>query len=105
MTYEEEQKAIIRAKHWMHDVIDYHQDVLDGEEPGKMEKTIFEECEVILNALENQIPKKPATEHGQYICPECRTKLITYKLITCNWSGGIHYCHYCGIAIDWENEV
>ena len=100
MTYEEKQKAIIRAKKWIQDVIDYHQDVLNGEEPDDIEKAIFEECEVILNALENQTPKTPRVEHRQYTCPECGTKLLTY-----NWSGGIHYCHHCGIAIDWENEV
>ena len=71
MTYKEEQKAIIRAKRWIHDVIDYHQDVLNGEEPDNSEKAIFEECEVILKALEKQIPKKPRVEHRQYYCPEC----------------------------------
>ena len=50
--------------------------------------------------LQKQIPKKPTAEHRQYICPECGTKLVTY-----NWSGGIHYCHHCGIAIDWREEV
>lgn len=43
----------MRAKKWIQDVIDYHQDVLDGEEPDNTEKAIFEECEVILNALKN----------------------------------------------------
>ena len=44
MTYEEEQNAIIRAKKWIQDVIDYHQDVLNGEEPDDIEREIFEEC-------------------------------------------------------------
>ena len=64
MTYEEKQKAIIRAKKWIQDVIDYHQDVLNGEEPDDIEKAIFEECEVILDALEKQIPKKPIKKTG-----------------------------------------
>ena len=81
MTYEEKQKAIIRAKRWIQDVIDYHQDVLNGEEPDDIEKAIFEECEVILNALEKQIPKEPDYEGDGYwngelvydtwICPNC----------------------------------
>lgn len=82
MTYEEKQKAIIRAKKWIQDVIDYHQDVLNGEEPDDIEKSIFEECEVILDALEKQIKKKPIKKTGAecgmyykkwnyYCCPTC----------------------------------
>lgn len=82
MTYEEKQKAIMRAKKWIQDVIDYHQDVLNGEEPDDIEKAIFEECEVILDALEKQILKKPIKKTGAelgmhhreeyyYCCPIC----------------------------------
>lgn len=44
--------------------------------------------------------KRPKIEYRQYFCPECGTKLVAY-----NWNGGIHYCHHCGQAIDWNNEV
>lgn len=54
---------------------------------------------IAIDVLQKHIPKNPTTEHRQYYCPECGTKLITY-----NWSGGIHYCHHCGIAIDWSDE-
>ena len=107
MTYKEEQKAIIRAKHWIHDVIRYHQDVLDGEEPGNTEKAIFEKCEVILNALEKLIPKKPVLENTKGIvgidmwhCPVCKDEIIS------DWNRDIAnpYCHHCGQAIDWSEE-
>lgn len=49
---------------------------------------------------EKSTPQKPKVEHRQYFCPKCGTKLVAY-----NWNGGIHYCHQCGQAIDWENEV
>ena len=43
--------------------------------------------------------KKPKVAYRQYFCPECESKLIAY-----NWTGGIHFCHHCGQAIDWNNE-
>ena len=55
---------------------------------------------IAIIVLHKQIPQKPCVEHRQYICPECRTKLVTY-----NWSGGTHYCHHCGQVIDWSDEV
>lgn len=107
MTYEEEQKAIMRAKKWIQDVIDYHQDVLDGEEPDNTEKAIFEECEVILNALEKRIPKNPYYEGDGYwdgklvydtwICPNCGKD---YEVDYDNYK----YCPECGQAIDWSDE-
>lgn len=103
MTYEEKQKAMMRAKKWIQDVIDYHQDVLDGEEPDNTEKAIFEECEVILNALEKQIPKEPDYEGDGYwngelvydtwICPNCGK---VYEVDYDNYK----YCPKCGQAID-----
>ena len=104
MTYEEKQKAIIRAKRWIQDVIDYHQDVLDGEEPDNTEKAIFEECEVILNALEKQIPKKPIFKDNDgirytdsYRCPTCGGAF--------SGTGIANYCYHCGQVIDWSDEV
>lgn len=103
MTYKEEQKAIIRAKRWIHDVIYTHQDVLDGEEPDDTEKATFEECEVILKALEKQTPKKPDYEGDGYwngelvydtwICPNCGKD---YEVDYDNYK----YCPKCGQAID-----
>ena len=107
MTYEEKQKAIIRAKKWIRDVIDYHQDALNGEEPDDIEKAIFEECEVILDALEKQIPKKPVLENTKGIvginmwhCPVCKNEIIS------DWNRDIanSYCHHCGQALDWSDE-
>ena len=107
MTYEEKQKAIIRAKKWIQDVIDYHQDVLNGEEPDDIEKAIFEECEVILNALEKQIPKIPDYEGDGY----WDGKLVydTWKCPNCGKDYEVDYddykyCPECGQAIDYGKE-
>ena len=58
-----------------------------------------EAMDIAVDCIEKRIPKKPRVEHRQYYCHECRTKLITY-----NWSGGIHYCYHCGQRIDWSDE-
>ena len=105
MTYEERKKAIIRAKKWIQDVIDYHQDVLNGEEPDDIEKAIFEECEVILDALEKQIPKKPINTVVAFglswkmgTCPVCKRLLHSFE----NNVG----CPKCLTLIDWsEGDV
>lgn len=107
MTYEEEQKAIMRAKRWIHDVKYTYQDVINDEEPDDTVKAIFEECEVILNALEKQIPKKPILENTKGIigidmwhCPVCKDEIIS------DWNRDIANpcCHNCGQAIDWSEE-
>ena len=102
MTYEEKQKAIIRAKRWINDVIDYHQDVLNGEEPDDIEKSIFEECEVILDALEKQILKKPIGDLNSvphYRCPNCNKAIVVYEE-----DYRFPNCRWCGQAIDWSDE-
>ena len=110
MTYEEKQKAIIRAKKWIQDVIDYHQDVLNDEEPDDMEKAIFEECEVILNALEKQIPKKPRKTDSYrgvlkrvyaYVCPTCGNACLEKYM---NERQNTMFCWNCGQKLDWSEE-
>ena len=115
MTYEEKKKAMMRAKKWIQDVIDYHQDALNGEEPDDIEKAIFEECEVILDALEKQIPKKPikktGAECGMYhknenyrCCPTCGepVEVDDDEL----WSTFCYPACECGqkIKYEWERD-
>ena len=115
MTYKEEQKAIIRAKRWIHDVIYTHQDILNGEEPDDTEKATFEECEVILKALEKQIPKQPikktGAECGMYLteeyyrcCPTCGkpVEVDDDEL----WNTICYPSCECGqrIKYDWERD-
>lgn len=103
MTYEEKQKAIIRAKIWIQDVMYTHQDVVNGEEPDDTIRATLEECEVILNALESQIPKKPlgGTDimGNEYkICRHCSAIIEDGE-----WRAD--YCPDCGQAIDWSDEA
>ena len=107
MTYEEEQRAIMRAMRWINDVMYTHQDILNGEEPDDTEKAIFEECKVILDALEKQIPKKPVLEKTKGIvgidmwhCPVCDEEIIS------DWNKDIAnpYCHHCGQTLDWSDS-
>jgi len=55
--------------------------------------------EIYRQQVKKPLPQKPKVECRQYYCPECGSKLIAY-----NWSGGVHYCHHCGQAIDWNDE-
>jgi hypothetical protein len=53
--------------------------------------------ELIINALEKQIPKKPIfTEDKQFaLCPCCDMKGLTDKQ---------KYCDNCGQKLDWSDE-
>ena len=94
MTYEEKRKAIIRAKKWIQDVIDYHQDILNGEEPDDIEKAIFEECEVILDALGKQVHSCEDCKHADYI--------PSANMIYCLEHSCVMRCdNYCR---DWSDE-
>lgn len=55
--------------------------------------------ELYRQQVKKPLPQKPKVECRQYYCPECGSKLIAY-----NWNGGVHYCHHCGQAIDWNDE-
>ena len=65
---------------------------------------IAEMCELAIDALEKQIPKKPLHEHKNYYCPVCREN--GWML----WDDAIpndmdSFCGICGQAIDWgESE-
>ena len=101
MTYEEKQKAIIRAKIWIQDVMYTHQDVVNGEEPDDTIRATLEECEVILNALEKQIPHKirPKTSLCAEIpvCGKCNGIMDLAQ-------GELNYCPTCGQKLDWSDE-
>lgn len=55
--------------------------------------------EIYRQQIKKPLTQKPKVECRQYYCPECGSKLIAY-----NWNGGVHYCHHCGQAIDWNDE-
>ena len=60
------------------------------------EMTISKECyKTIINALENQIPKKPDRwESGHACCCSCKRGIVRED----------NYCCYCGQRIDWSDE-
>lgn len=56
-----------------------------------------------LNALEMQIPTKPArSEDGTFICPTCGEDAV-FALCSCEYQ--LNYCDNCGQRIDWEGEL
>ena len=62
------------------------------------EMTISKECyKTIINALENQIPKKPTRNDYSpgvyYYCPVCGVDVKSHS-----------YCPHCGQRIDWSDE-
>lgn len=58
-------------------------------------------CEVVKQALEKQIPKKPEkNEYNYFICPCCNSD--DYSLMhDSNYADRYNYCHNCGQALDW----
>ena len=53
---------------------------------------ITEALDMVIEALEKQIPKKPRKTRSEIICPTCNTLV-----------GSSPYCRYCGQAIDWSD--
>ena len=58
--------------------------------------------ELIVKALEKQIPKKPisisSVENSMYVkCPTCKLRTVLYDGCSMN------YCKNCGQAIDWSD--
>lgn len=74
---------------------------------GFIDRFTVDENEVVADALEKQIPKKPELWHNQpcppewadddwgYRCPACGNEEIDYPE---------HHC-VCGQAIDWSDET
>ena len=63
--------------------------------------TNFEDLYLAIQALEKQIPKKPAEPHGDWLnkrCPSCD------YIISRSEEGLYNYCKKCGQALDWEEE-
>lgn len=57
-------------------------------------RVVREKC---LEALEKQIPKKPKSEQGVYICPTCGDDFnMNEYVMSCCWE--------CGQRLDWGDE-
>lgn len=52
-----------------------------------------------IEALEKQMPKKPAKQWGDNVCPNCRTD--TRCRVLMGWE---KHCPDCGQAIDWSDD-
>lgn len=73
-------------------------------------ETLIECREVIHNALEKQIPKKPIVKsyichyvnYQDFLCPYCRNHIISK--VDGNFIAGKQqqYCDKCGQKIDWS---
>ena len=65
--------------------------------------------EMLVQALEKQIPKKPdCIEDKIWCCPVCYNNLlhkwIKYPTMLMPKSEGLPHCMSCGQAIDWSDE-
>ena len=65
-------------------------------------KDIDAACDMAINALEKQIPKKPksitSVENSMYVkCPTCKLTTVLYDGCV------MEYCKNCGQAIDWSD--
>ncbi len=78
-------------------------DRLDKKVIGDLELKI-----VLSKALEKQIPKKVTHEATLYkccTCPHCKNVVDKFE----KWGEStvritFDYCHFCGQALDWEDE-
>lgn len=60
------------------------------------------EKELIDQALEKQVAKKPIHANGNYYCPTCKdTWLLWDDAIPNEYD---NFCRYCGQKIDWSEE-
>lgn len=60
--------------------------------------------DIVINALEKQIPKEPIIKRGcnwTFKCPSCN-KLLYWTDELNNHGSKDNYCPYCGQAIKWE---
>lgn len=67
------------------------------------ELTEKHDIEILMEALEKQIPKKPISVNGLYYCPHHHQFLnmkVDYWTICQNQP----FCEWCGQAIDWSDE-
>lgn len=72
-----------------------------GGKADKQEEYTIKAYNVAINALENQIPKKPIKSDGKirysevFKCPNCSFE----------FSGRVlNYCYRCGQALDWSDR-
>lgn len=56
-----------------------------------------------IEALEKQIPKKPAFDAWSHNCPTCLATLVDNNKIHRDGAKK-HYCDECGQALDWSDE-
>ena len=63
-----------------------------------------EKAQIIIDALEKQIPKKPRKdEYGYYVCSCCGAD--EYALMhDSNIANKYNFCHNCGQKLDWSEE-
>ena len=62
---------------------------------------------LIIEAVEKAIPQKPVLQECDFfnvrlVCPKCKKPIVNL------WNQSEYkpnFCHYCGKAFDWENEV
>ncbi|HWT74352.1 MAG TPA: hypothetical protein VN258_06500 [Mobilitalea sp.] len=67
---------------------------VEYEKEGSMHlKAVEGEENIIIKALEKQIPKKPTKDSIPY-CPHCNKVFVT---------SNEDYCHRCGGKIDWTD--
>lgn len=89
MTYEEAITLIEEIRPKKCKMVD---DRLQGGYPDH-DSDIGKAIDMAIEALEKQIPKKPAVNMAEYgVCPTCGRSIDT------------DYCIYCGQAIDWSEE-
>jgi hypothetical protein len=58
------------------------------------------ETEILLNAIEKQLPKKPINQSVWKSCPTCEQGIgVTPRTIN---PKAIGYCYHCGQKLDWN---
>lgn len=64
----------------------------------RCDEEVESSCEMAIQALEKQLPKKPKkSKNGDLAC-SCGLIIQRKNRRTC-----LHYCHNCGQAIDWSD--
>ena len=77
--------------------------VLNLAENAYLNMCTTEEMELVISALEKQIPKVAEHEDGVWsICPCCGGSVCNDTEHAVNRE--VSYCEHCGQAIDWENS-
>lgn len=61
--------------------------------------------EIIIEALEKQIPKKFELWNGQCACPNCNKLFGDYSQLKTLIHWEMPYCKFCGQALDWSDPT